>query len=146
MSDNNINVGSMETNIDCKNKMIKIKKITTNDPTKCSIAKVGNKLTEICDGKKSCRVVNNILECPGYDIGINYGCIDLIGEDISETINIQQKQVVENVPTIEIKTSINKPYTNPLINDTIKNSISTRINNMNYNQVSENIKERTTEI
>jgi len=148
MDDNNINVGSFETNIDCGNRKIKIKKITSNDPTKCSIVKVGNKLTEMCDGKKSCKVINNILECPGFDIGINYGCIDDIGRDLSDGANInitQNSAIGTNISvtgTNTIKTSINESYTNSLINDTIKNSISTRINSMNYNQVSENIKKR----
>ena len=148
MNDNNINVGSFETNIDCGNRKIKIKKIMSNDPTKCSIVKVGNKLTEMCDGKKSCKVVNNILECPGFDIGINYGCIDDIGKDLSDSANInitQNSAIGTNISvtgTNTIKTSINESYTNSLINDTIKNSISTRINSMNYNQVSENIKKR----
>lgn len=147
MSNNNI-----ETNIDCGNKKIKIKNITSKDSSKsnCSITKIGNKLTELCDGKKSCKVTNNILECPGFDLGISYGCIDDLGEDITGNINIRTNSNITTSGNIDInssmktniQSSINQSYIEPFINESIKNSISYRINNMEYSQSSENIKNR----
>lgn len=146
MSNNNI-----ETNIDCGNKKIKIKNITSKDSTKCTITKIGNKLTELCDGKKSCKVINNILECPGIDLGISYGCIDDLGEDITGNINIRTNSNITTPGNIDInssmktniQSSMNQSYIEPFINESIKNSISYRINNMEYSQSSENIKNRS---
>ena len=154
------------TCMDHSNKKIKINKMVSKNPTQCSIVKVGNKLTESCYGKKTCKIVNGLLECPGFDMGMSYGCIDDIGEDISGNIqmNIMQNLIADtdnennnniNVNTNNTITNNRIPkmenfehfehfehFENSPINNTIKNSISTRINNMNYNQSSENIKHR----
>lgn len=112
----------MNNNIKYNNKKVR-------KPEKCSMIKVGNKLTELCNKEKSCRYVNDIMECPGFDMDIPYGYIDDIGEDISGTIDIIENNNNNN-DTIKI---INEPFTN---------FMSTKINNMSYNSVSEDIQKR----
>ncbi|QKF94249.1 hypothetical protein QKU48_gp0791 [Fadolivirus algeromassiliense] len=141
------NIGNIETNIDCGTQKIKIKNITSKDPTNCSVSKIGNKINELCDGKKSCKVINNMLDCPGIDIGITYGCMDDIGADITGSINIKNIttpgdiDISSSIKT-NIQSSINQENLEQFINDSMKNSISYKFNNMEYNQSSENIQYR----
>jgi len=109
------------------------------NPTKCTIVNVNNKLTEVCKSKKTCKVINNVLECPGYDNGGNYSSIENIGEDISGSISGSPN---EDILDGNMRIPVDDTYIDPIINNAIKNSISTRINSMNYSQVSENIKKR----
>jgi hypothetical protein len=105
MTDNtmDININNQNTSLNCRDKKIKInpKKVKVPTPSKCSINKVGDKLVELCDGKSTCQINNNILECPGYDIGINYGCMNDIGQELTGMEKKASDQMSENVDLVK---------------------------------------------
>ena len=98
------------------------------DPTRCSIAQIGNKLVENCSNNNQCEYKNNIRECPGLDNDYMYGFLGDIGYDLSDTYsnNIytdeennliknqesESEKIVEKLENIGEETNIIPPYNN----------------------------------
>jgi hypothetical protein len=96
----------------------------------------------------NCQIKYENIDYPGFDNEINYGSIDNIGEDISTTfsnmpyssIDTISTNISNNIPN-NLNSNITENFTE-IINDPIKKSISTKINNMEFNQTTLNIKNR----
>lgn len=87
---------------------------------KCTISNVGNKLVENCQSNRKCELINNILECPGYDNISGYGTLDDYGLDLTyDIINIESPS-----PTHQIDS--NYEYSN-----LIRKSLNDRKNKIN---------------
>lgn len=150
MNLNNSNMNNIKSNMDCmnNNKTIKIKNVKKMNPTRCSIMKVGNKFTELCQTKKKCETINNILQCPAYELDEFFGTLDNIGENPvnnEKNINSNSNKPKQKYPKENSNGNINSNdniNSDKNLNNIIKNSISCRINNMNYEDARNNIKQR----
>jgi len=139
MTDKNINISDIETSISCGQKKIKINNITssTENPNLCNIGNAKDKLKMLCDTKKTCLVANQLLDCPGFDFGVEYACVndeddeqlDEIGNEIND-----EGTDIEQVSTITIETP---EENNESVTKVIENG-----RNFKYQQASDNINDR----
>lgn len=113
----------MNENINNEENRIKVQQIKAKEPSKCSIFQVGNKLVEMCEDNKQCKLVNNILECPAYSAESNtmYGFIEDVG--IDHTLNEDIYNMTNYVETPYLASE-----TNVQISNSIRNSVNNRIN------------------
>ena len=108
---------------------INIQRIKSSLPSKCSISQVGNKLVEMCEDGQQCKLINNILECPGYTADSNtmYGFIEDIG--MNPTLNEDRYSITNT----NGETYYNFEESNNQISDTIRNSINSRTSLISQN-------------
>lgn len=111
------------------------------DYKKCCVTKVGNKTVTMCDSEKTCKTVNGIMECQGYDKYNN----DTMGR-LNDMDNVDN---VDNIEAFEENLNITGespcPIDNIFADDSmslIKSSISNRMEKMNYPIVSKEIREQ----
>ncbi|AYV82360.1 MAG: hypothetical protein Homavirus36_5 [Homavirus sp.] len=80
---------SNKTSIKCpNNEKIKFNSINFFNAGKCNTNNISNKYKSQCDGKNNCSVSveqANTDECSGYDMGIQYSCVDDVGKSLTNS-------------------------------------------------------------
>lgn len=131
MTERNINISNIETTINCDNKKIKINNIAsptsiTEEHNLCEVKNAKEKLMKICDKQKTCQINNQNLDCPGFDLDIEYACVN--DDDMEEENKMEEQSTI----TIETPKENNESVTR-----VIENGM-----NYKYHQASDNINDR----
>lgn len=79
---------------------------------KCSLTQIGDKFIETCENGQMCRMVNNFLECDGYNNDIFYATIhDNDNERYTNANSLQTQSgngIIDNSPSVNLAHNENK--------------------------------------